>query len=119
MTPRARASVIATFLRQQSYVMSSEERLQANIEAHLFLGGYPVYREVRLDRSSRIDFMVDDIGIEAKLKADRRAIYRQLERYASFEQIKALILITGTAMGLPAAINDKPLFYVSLGATAL
>jgi hypothetical protein len=66
------------------------------------------------------------VGNEAALQQSieearygKRAIYRQLERYAAQPQIAALILVTGTAMGLPAAIGGKPVFIVSTGRASL
>lgn len=73
-------------------------------------------REVRLDADSIIDFMVGPVGIESKLRGGKMDIFRQLERYAAFPEIEALILVTNTAMGLPKEIGGKPTFYLSLGA---
>ena len=41
------------------------------------------------------------------------------KRYARHDGISSLILVTGTALGLPPAIDAKPLYYVSLGRGAL
>ena len=76
-------------------------------------------REYRLDAKNRIDFLVEDfdvaVGVEVKVKGTKKAIYRQLERYATFPTIDALVLVTAVAIGLPATINGKPLVVVSLG----
>ncbi|CAM4113728.1 hypothetical protein VRRI112168_14965 [Vreelandella rituensis] len=66
-----------------------------------------------------IDFLIAPegarIGVELKLKAQRKAIYRQLCRYAEHEEIHALVLLSGTAMTLPETINGKPAYVFSMG----
>lgn len=110
------AAAIAALLRRVRYRIGTEAALQASIAEALESSGASFAAEVRLAPGERIDFMIDPgVGIEAKVKCDKRAIYRQLERYAAREQVQALILVTGTAMGLPADIGGKPLFYVSIG----
>lgn len=114
------AQELAFALRQQPWPMSTESALQEELWKWLQRrADLPCAREYRLGPGERIDFFADGIGIEAKVKYPRRQIYRQLERYAAYNEIKALILITGTAIGLPPAINLKPVFLVSLGRAAL
>lgn len=111
---------ITAMLRRQRLPVSNEAVLQIAIAAALTANGITFEREARLGPGERIDFLASGcVGIEAKTRYARRAIYRQLERYAQHASITALILITGTALGLPSAIDGKPLFYVSLGRAAL
>jgi len=113
------ATVMAA-LRRARLLPSTEAALQTSIETTLAGAGILAEREVRLAPGERIDFLVaGGIGIEAKARCQPRAIFRQLERYAKREQITALILVTGTACGLPATIGGKPAFFVSVGRTAL
>lgn len=107
---------IVSLLRRAKLPCSTEARLQVAIGNALVGAGLSFSPEHRLGPGERIDFLVaGGIGIEAKTRYARRRIFRQLERYAEHAEIAALILVTGTAMGLPAAINGKPLYYVSLG----
>lgn len=72
-------------------------------------------REFRLDDKNIIDFLVNDhIGIEVKIGGSAKDIYRQLERYTAFDQIKEIILVTSRTMGLPPTINNKPVFVLNL-----
>jgi hypothetical protein len=112
-------SELVRYLRRFRMRVSSEAALQMSIEEALVGGGIPFEREVRLSAADRIDFMVGSIGIEAKCRYPKRSIFRQLERYAARAEITALILITGTAMGLPAEIGGKPVFIVSTGRASL
>lgn len=73
-------------------------------------------REVVLSDRDRIDFMLENgVGIEVKIKATKRLIYRQCERYCEHESVHSLILVSGTAMGFPREINGKPCWVASLG----
>lgn len=106
-------------LRRQRYRVGQEVWLQEDIETAL-RGIVPYEREARLAAGERIDFLAaGGIGIEAKTRCPPRQIFRQLERYAGRDAITSLILVTGTASGMPPAINGKPLFYVSTGRAAL
>lgn len=116
MTPQQ----ITALLRSHRYPLGSEAALQQAIEDALTGASVDFEREARLGPGERIDFLVTGgVGIEAKTRCGKRIIYRQLERYARHEAVNALILATGTAIGLPPALNGKPLFYVSLGRASL
>lgn len=109
-------SELVRHLRCQRYRVGQELWLQDDIETSLQKMQIAFEREARLAPGERIDFLVaGGIGIEAKTRCPPRQIFRQLERYAGHDAITSLILITGTALGLPPAIGGKPLFYVSTG----
>lgn len=113
MPDHLHAQNIAAVLQRHRLRVSTEVALQGDIA--LALDGIPFEREVRLSPSDRPDFMCGDVAIEAKVKYPKRSIYRQLERYAAHERVAAIVLVTGTAMGMPAAINGKPIYVVSIG----
>ena len=106
---------IATLLRGKRLRLDNEKLLQAQVAEVLAVGNIDAVREVRLAPGDVIDLLAGEVGIEIKIKGQRRAIYRQCERYCGHEAIEALILITNAAMGMPASINGKPVFVVSLG----
>lgn len=106
---------IIRLLQSRRFPLSDEKKLQAEIEETLIGAGIEHKREYRLDASSIIDFMImRSIGAEVKIKGARSAIYRQVERYAGFDQIKRLILVTNVAMGMPPLVNGKPVYVVNL-----
>lgn len=116
MTP----AELTVLLRRAQFRVSSESALQDDIETRLLQHGVDFQREHRLGPADRPDFLVvGGIVIEAKARCSRRVIYRQLQRYAMHDTVTAIVLVTGTAMGLPPTLGDKPLFYVSLGRGAL
>ena len=97
------AKSVAGILSRGRYRLGSEGLLQIDIANHLAHNSIAFEREVKLSPADRIDFLVEgSIGIEVKAKAVARQIYRQLDRYVAYPQLSALILISNTAMGLPA-----------------
>lgn len=112
--------ILAEQLRVQRFSMSGQEKqTQQQVENFLSLMGYSFEREQRLTRQDIPDFLIDipygKIAIEVKLRYPKRQIYRQLERYAQHDDVKGIILLTGTSMGLPSEIHGKPCVLVSLG----
>lgn len=93
----------------------AEKSLQAKIGQMLGDAGIAFEAEVRLSPHDRIDFLIENIGIEVKIKGAARDFLRQLTRYAAHQQVQSLILLTGRAVGMPSHINGKPLAIVSLG----
>lgn len=108
---------IIRVMRTYSFPLSDEKAAQAAIAGALDTAAIRYEREVRLGDGDVIDFMFDGgLGMEVKLRgAGRMAIWRQLERYARHDSVKALLLASNTAMGLPATILGKPAYYHSLG----
>lgn len=108
------------FLSRQRLKTSDEKTAQADLADLLEDAGYEFEREKRLSDKDIPDFVVklgaQLVVIELKIKAQRKSIYRQLERYAQHDDISALILYTATAMHLPEKINEKPAFVASMGA---
>lgn len=98
--------------------LEDEKALQTDIETAIktIVEG-TVEREYRLSDKDIVDFFWKEPGlaIEIKVKGRPKEIYRQLERYAQHDQVKCLLLMTSKTMGIPAFINDKPVFYMSLG----
>lgn len=105
---------IMRLINGRRFSLSDEKKLQAEIEIELTAAGIDHKREHRLDDRNIIDFMIGTIGAEVKIKGAKLNIYRQVERYAGFDAIKRLILITNVAMGMPPLINGKPVYVVNL-----
>lgn len=116
MTPKA----LAELLYPRRYRLGHEALLQEDVERVLMKEKIPYKREFRLSPADRVDFLVDGaIALELKIKAPSRSIYRQLQRYALHDQVESLVLMTLSAIGMPSAIEGKPVYVVSLGRSAL
>jgi hypothetical protein len=92
-----------------------ELEMHARIAAGLEAAGIVCAHEARLAPRCRIDFLADGIGIEVKCgKPSRRALLRQLGRYAACEEVRALILVVERSANLPARVGGKPCYCLSL-----
>lgn len=90
-------------LQAVRFSVTDEIALHSEIEAALRSKFDHVEREVRLDRKNRIDFIVSiaecRVGIEVKVKGAKRAIFRQLERYATFPATVCALSLPGAGSG--------------------
>jgi len=109
------AEEIVVVLRKQRFRLDNEKLLQSQVEAVLEQASIPAQREARLGPGDIVDFLAGDVAIECKIKGQRRAIYRQCERYCGFEAVGSLILLTNAAMGMPPELCGKPVYFVDLG----
>lgn len=111
MTPQE----IVRYIHVRRLPLSGEKACQDGFELELKASGIAYEREVRLSPADIVDFLIGDVGIEFKIRGQRREIYRQCERYCGHERIKAIVLATNAAMGMPASINGRPIFVARLG----
>lgn len=99
-------------IKSHRFNLTDEKTTQAEIFPFIQYLGFE--KEYHLDSENIPDFFADGIAIEVKIKGQKAAIYRQLKRYSVFEEVHALILVSGRSMGLPGIINDKPCYYINL-----
>lgn len=99
--------------------LTDEKRLQQEIFEHFISIGYKIQREVSLSPKDRVDFMIDGLVIEVKVKGSAVATLNQVERYAAISEVKELILLTTKNHGFPSQINGKPVAIVRLGSSWL
>lgn len=115
-----RLDPLLAFLAYQRIDAVVEKRAQADLESALADGGWQFSREHRLSDQDVPDFLVTVEGVsvvvELKIRAQRKRIFRQLERYALHDSVDTVVLLTGTAMQLPPEIRGKPARVISLGA---
>lgn len=109
--------VIKSF-KGKRFNLHNEKELQVEIYTTLIveLPFGSVIKEFILDDKNIIDFLINkEIGIEVKIKGQRRNIFKQCERYCSFDYIKKLILVTNKSIGFPQQINGKDCYVINLG----
>lgn len=96
--------------------LSDEKRLQADLEVALQAFPWPFEREKNLSSRDIPDFFfASGLVIECKLRpAQKMAVFRQLERYASHQEVTGILLASNLSMTLPEKIHGKPAMTVSL-----
>lgn len=95
--------------------LSDEKLLQEAIGDVFQAAALDFEREVHLGPRDIVDFMVEGIAVEVKIKGNRRDIYRQLERYCTYETVASIVLATNVPMALPVEICGKPTGIAALG----
>lgn len=90
-------------IREHQFRHADEFELHAGVEEILAGLGLAVQREVRLDRNNRIDLAAELprpgagpvlLGVEVKIAGQAGDVRRQVQRYATFPQFGALLLVT-------------------------
>ena len=106
---------VVQLVQRRRLSLANEKQTQSDIADVFTVAGIPFEREVRLCEADIVDFMVaDTIAIEVKIKGQRKAIFRQLERYAGHDRVTHILLFTSVAMMLPGEIGGKPAHVASL-----
>jgi len=106
---------ILNTLEGYQFSLTNEKKLQIEIEEIFQDNNIDYKREERLGDVGVVDFIVDNIAIEIKVKGNSKAIYRQCEKYCSHKKVDTLILVTGKTVGMPGKINNKEVYTVNLG----
>ncbi|HKY40665.1 MAG TPA: hypothetical protein VJN18_32240 [Polyangiaceae bacterium] len=107
---RYSAADLAAILRRYRLPVSNEAEMQGAVEKALQREAVPYRREV-VQGGDRIDFVVARVGIELKVKGSVATVTRQLFRYARWEDLNELLVVTsvGQHLGLPRSLNGKPI----------
>lgn len=113
-TTKMSAKQLAAVLLRKRFTLATEKDVQAEIAQVLHATVPEHRREVILDDKNTIDFMVGTIGIEVKIKGNKSAIFKQLQRYAEFDEITELIFVTSKTVGIPPTINNKSIYVVNM-----
>jgi hypothetical protein len=103
-------------IRSARIDLSSEKRAQSGVEQVLTEAGIDFDREEPLTATDIVDFFVDGVALELKLRgARKKEVYRQLCRYAHNPRVETILLASNMSMGLPAQIEGKDAYFVKLG----
>ena len=79
--------------------------------------GIPHRREQRFGPRCRADIWINGIVIEVKKdRPSRAALLQQIDRYASQDPVRGVIVVLEKSIPLPQALHDKPVASISLNA---
>ena len=108
---------LIAFLRRQKFILDNEKHLQEQMFTAFRneLWTDEVEREVWLTDQGAdvIDFRIGTIGIEVKIRSNKRKIYKQCVRYCDTGKLTTLILFTSTTVGMPRTINGVDIFVIN------
>lgn len=111
----ATALAIGELLIKARMDLSTEKTLQNDIESIFKENEIPYNREFQLSPTDIPDFMVEGLAIEVKIGGTNIPVFRQCERYCSYDNVHGLMLVTTKPFDLPHRINEKPTFVLKLG----
>jgi hypothetical protein len=105
-------STVERVLRTHRFRFAGERELQAGIDQVLRAAGLNVTREAALGDAGTIDFLIDDLGLEIKVRGTRADVTRQIHRYLQHDAIRGVMVVTTRAelARLPSTISGKPVF---------
>jgi hypothetical protein len=104
---KARINQVLAVIDGYDFHTADEKELQLLMAQVFDDEGIAYQREYDLGAHGIVDFYIDGIGFELKVKGQKSAVYRQCRRYCEHEEIHALVLVTSMPMGLPPMIEDK------------
>lgn len=108
---------LAQILRSCRPRLGHEKLLQEDIEALFRENNVDFKREYVLGPGERVDFLVDGrIAVELKIKFPPRKTLRQIQRYATYDIVESIMLVSASAVSMPAMWNEKPVYVINLGA---
>ena len=107
---QATPEAISALLDAHAITVGVERELHAALAALFTHTTWGARSEVTLGPGERIDFLVDDVGVELKTQGAPAAVFGQLQRYARHDVVQQLLLVTTRAehATIPAFVGGKP-----------
>ena len=107
---------LITTLARLRFRFATEKDLQDGFEKVFRENGIPFQREFPISERDRLDFLVDGIALEVKIKGSLPDLVRQIARYARHDDTRE-ILVVGTPRWIPRVpetIEGKPVYGLRL-----
>lgn len=108
---------LVNLIHAHRFRFASEKELQDGLEEVFRRERIDFLREHHLGPGDVIDFLLEGcLGVEVKVGGSLSAVTRQLHRYAGYETIHGLVLVTSrcTLDNLPVVLRGKPVEVVPL-----
>jgi hypothetical protein len=112
---------VAGCLGGYAFCFASEEDLSRGVELVMIETGCVFAKELILAKDARIDFLTEGkfagVGVELKVAGSATAVIRQLARYAEFDAVCGLVLVTtrSSHRSIPPSLGGKPVRVVYVG----
>lgn len=119
-TPSDTVRAVQSAVSGRRFRYDSEITLHAGLLLAMNEAGIRPECEARVV-GGRIDFIVDRLGIEVKIKGSASALQRQIGGYAADPRFDEFLVITTRPAhaALPASIGGKPIYLLPIGGLSL
>lgn len=108
------AQRISGIINAHRFTYANEKELQFGLGLAFVGAGLVFANEYRLSNGSSIPDFMFEFGLvgEVKIGGSRNDLIRQIHRYAEFDDVCAILVITSknSHRPLPESIDDKPVF---------
>lgn len=110
-------TAVVSAIRSHRYRFTCEIELHKGVMKSLEAASLSYSYEVSLSPTDRPDFLVDGIVVEVKVEGSLTAVTRQLHRYAQYDDVHGLVLVTSRSKHCrqPATMSGKPVRTVFVG----
>lgn len=98
--PRPNIAEVLRALHGARLPAHDEKALQQALADRFDKAGIVYTREAKVE-GGIIDFRCGAVGVEVKIKGGKRAIWRQVQRYAETPGMDAILVIAGMPLALP------------------
>jgi hypothetical protein len=115
--PQLALAALKNLIGTVQFRFSEEKYLQDGLQVIFQREAVVFWREHNLSFRDRPDFFLpfSGIAIEVKVNGATSAVLRQLERYATHDEVKAILLITTRLRHqMPEQLNGKPVAVVTI-----
>ncbi len=111
------AQAILDALGAHRFPCGTEAAMQVGVAGVFEKVGIAFAREHRFSAEDRVDFFVDGVAVELKIKGSVTDILRQLHRYAQHESVREVLLVTTRNLhrDMPPEMNGKPVRVLVVG----
>ena len=108
-------AIIGALAKVRIPAVLTEPMMHQMIQDALAESGIAAIHEAKLAPRCRIDFLIGDIGIEAKGGRQPKArLLQQADKYLALPGLGALIVVTSGGVNLPGTLHGKPLIVFGL-----
>lgn len=99
-----------SILSEYSINFNDEKDLQNSIFKIMQKHFNNIQKEYPLEPYGVVDFFIEGVAIEVKIKGQKAKIYRQCRDYCKHQEVKNLLLVSTNPLSLPEIIENKRCF---------
>ncbi len=96
-----------SILSNYSINFNDEKDLQESIFKIMQNNFKNIHKEYSLEPYGIVDFFIEGVAIEVKIKGQKAKIYRQCRDYCKHQEVSHLLLVSTNPLSLPEVVEGK------------